>query len=161
APKVGGDVVSDWNGTDWTQVPGSQLPATSGLFVTTVFDTLRGRSILLGERQCPTCPANDDTWEWDGTAWTGPMSGTPERLGAAMVYDAAQGAAVLFGGNDLSNLSLSETWVYRGDVLLGDIDANCEVDAADAAILVHALLGDTLPPAQLARADVNQDGAVD
>ncbi len=54
-----------------------------------------------------------DTWEWDGESWqlvatTGPSP----RLGHAMVFDAARGVVVLFGGND--GTFRNETWEWDG-----------------------------------------------
>jgi hypothetical protein len=40
------------------------------------------------------------TWTWNGTTWTKrhPAASPSARQGAAMAYDAATGAVVLFGG---------------------------------------------------------------
>jgi Dictyostelium (slime mold) repeat/Galactose oxidase, central domain len=60
----------------------------------------------------------DDTWEYDGTAWTRRVAdGDPSpglREGATMVYDVARERIVLFGGEDPSGALLDDTWEYDG-----------------------------------------------
>lgn len=56
----------------------------------------------------------DDTWTWDGDAWTEqhpPTSPLP-RYGAAMGYDATHHQVVMFGGN--GSTPGNETWTWSG-----------------------------------------------
>ena len=61
---------------------------------------------------------SDDTWEWNGTAWTFRASlipRPPERISHAMAYDSARGVTVLFGGRDGdNNIIFGDTWEYDG-----------------------------------------------
>jgi subtilase family serine protease len=67
--------------------------------------------------------ATQDTWEWDGAAWTevtpaGPRP--PARTGAALTYAASRGAVQLFGGNPTASAggfaapTLQDTWEWDG-----------------------------------------------
>ena len=55
-----------------------------------------------------------DTWEYAGGRWTQlPSSGGPSpRWGGSMVYDAADGTLVMFGGRD-DNGFFNDTWVFN------------------------------------------------
>jgi hypothetical protein len=49
----------------------------------------------------------NDTWEWDGSGWTRLAITGPYRFGHSMVYDAARGRMVVFGGADFWSVG---TW---------------------------------------------------
>jgi hypothetical protein len=73
------------------------------------YDSARGRTVLLG--------AGGETWEWDGTAWS--LRATALfgnfRAGQAMVYDAARGQVVMFGGeNTYQGILYGDTWTWDG-----------------------------------------------
>lgn len=54
-----------------------------------------------------------DTWEWDGSTWAHRASDGPlPRCCHKMVYDAARGVVVLFGGWNGTNLG--DTWEWDG-----------------------------------------------
>jgi hypothetical protein len=55
-----------------------------------------------------------DTWTWDGAAWTEqhPVHSPDPREGFSLVYDAATGQVVLFGG--ATDLLLNDTWTWDG-----------------------------------------------
>ena len=77
------------------------------------YDSIRKRVVLFGG----VGPANaryDDTWEWDGTAWSrqDPLVSPPARFGGAMAFDPTTGRIVLFGG--LGGSALADTWEYLG-----------------------------------------------
>jgi hypothetical protein len=93
---------------------------------TMAYDSARGVTVLFGGAQ----GGNDgiehyfeDTWEYDGTAWTdvSPATGTagidwPEaRRQHAMVYDSANGVMVLFGGgSDNGSNMYNDVWEWNG-----------------------------------------------
>ena len=74
------------------------------------YDAARGVTVLFGGY-----PLNDETWEWDGTAWIRRVvSGPSARWGHSMAYDVNRGVIVLFGGYG-NNLTYSdETWEWNG-----------------------------------------------
>ncbi len=61
-------------------------------------------------------PLRGDTWEFDGTTWTEVTTAVPPgtRHGHSMVYDAARGVVVLFGGADAAAVHLGDTWEFDG-----------------------------------------------
>ena len=89
------------------------------------FDTTRGELVAFGglgdPGQCNPC---NETWVWEDGAWfkQDPLHLPPPRTGAAMAYDPAHGAIVLFGGpsatTDTSGnydyKDLNDTWVWDG-----------------------------------------------
>jgi Kelch motif len=55
----------------------------------------------------------NDTWEWNGTSWSLRAStGPPPRYDASMVYDAQQGAIMLFGG--WNGNAFGDLWKWNG-----------------------------------------------
>ncbi len=77
-------------------------------------DSARGVTVLFGGCASSAGPWFDDTWEWDGSAWTcaaAPVS-PPARSYAAAAYDARRGVTVLFGG--LGEGVLGDTWLWDG-----------------------------------------------
>ena len=59
-------------------------------------------------------PARPDTWEWDGARWTQhAVDGPGLREAAGLVYDAARGHSVLFGGAVGLELA-GDTWAWDG-----------------------------------------------
>ncbi|MFO0973845.1 MAG: hypothetical protein U1A27_10460 [Phycisphaerae bacterium] len=75
------------------------------------YDSVRNRMVLFGGlvggiRQ-------NDTWEWDGTAWQFRGNGGPSaRFYHAMAYDPVRQRTVLFGGLDVS--FRRDTWEWDG-----------------------------------------------
>lgn len=53
---------------------------------------------------------NDETWEWDGAAWTQVVvaASPPGRVGHGMVYEAAWQRVLVFGGDYFHG----DTWLY-------------------------------------------------
>jgi hypothetical protein len=58
----------------------------------------------------------NDTWTWNGTAWTQqfPASIPSPREQAVGAYDALLGSVVLFGGVDGPGGELNDTWIWTG-----------------------------------------------
>lgn len=108
----------EWDGTTWRQLspvlrPG---PRHGSLMI---YDDVRQRSVLTGgftDGQWQTTGA--DVWEWDGTAWTqiAAPSHPRWRNRAALAYDGARNAVVLFGGGLTvePNSDFDDTWEWRG-----------------------------------------------
>jgi len=79
-----------------------------------VYDSTHNQDVLFGGTSGQTGAALNDTWTWDGTAWTqqSPTTSPPVRYSATMAYLPGVGV-VLFGGDNGSGTSLSDTWVYN------------------------------------------------
>ena len=79
------------------------------------YDAAREVTVLFGGSQFSN-RWNDDTWEWNGTAWTQRLvTGPAPRFAHEMTYDAARGVTVLFGG-ELRRLPghADDTWEWNG-----------------------------------------------
>ena len=117
---LGGTTRNDtwvWNGSTWAQ----RTPATSpsARFSHAMsFDSTRGEVVVFGGAagvagglgDQPT----DDTWVWNGTAWTQRMVATrpSPRSGTGMVFDSDRAETVLFGGGPTT--VVNDTWVWNG-----------------------------------------------
>jgi hypothetical protein len=107
----------EWDGVagTWTDrtMPGTKPQARNGHAM--VFDTVRGRTVVFGGAS--GSERLQDTWEWDGVSgtWTDrtPAGAKPERRkDHVMVFDTAQGKAVMFGGDTF--MTPEETWEWDG-----------------------------------------------
>jgi hypothetical protein len=119
----------EWDGTHWTQkctaaaCSGTAPPAR--IAPSMAFDGKNGRTVLFGGDTASQQDAND-TWLWDGTAWTPVCNKLPSctlppaRNYAAMSYDSARSRTVLFGGYQWSGgacpspMLLQDTWEWDG-----------------------------------------------
>ncbi len=102
--RAGNDSWDKWN--DHGEEPVGQEGAAMA------YDSARGRMLLFGGFNGSA--TTNETWEWDGTAWTqlNPVTRPSARSGHAMAYDSARGKVVLFGGAVES--SNDETWEWSG-----------------------------------------------
>jgi hypothetical protein len=101
----------------WLQLsPPTSPPPRSGAGF--AYDPITKTAVLFGGN-----PGNfvylDDTWTWDGTTWTQqfpPVSPSARAFNSEqMVFDAATGTVVLFGGFANGGSSfLGDTWVWDG-----------------------------------------------
>jgi hypothetical protein len=102
-----------WNGEAWTQLADSgPSPRFSHAMA---FDPGRNRTVLFGGISSVNQEGGpsvlQDTWEFDGEAWTQQEDGGPPgRGGHAMAYDLLAGRVVLFGGNPARD----DTWAWDG-----------------------------------------------
>jgi hypothetical protein len=126
-----------------------------------VYHVARGVTVLVGGL---IQPSDNETWEWDGIAWTlSPAAGPTRRGHGFMVYDGSRQRAVLFGGQ--SGSYLNETWEYMNPIP-GDIDLDGDVDLNDFATFAGCfLLTEPVPglcePDEFAASDMSGDGHVD
>ena len=106
----------EWDGVSWSQVCNANpcnltLPPprqSQGM----VWSPLSGKILMFGGTSSPTY--YQDTWEYDGVAWTprSPATLPPQRSCAeALTWDAAHNVAVLFGGSNGANLG--DTWIWN------------------------------------------------
>jgi hypothetical protein len=107
-----------WNSVKWslaTLGPADRTGASE------VYDPLHHQVILFGGDAGPghASRAMNDTWAWDGISWTQfhPATSPPARANASMVFDAATGTILLFGGGSFccyNPAPLNDTWVWDG-----------------------------------------------
>ncbi|MFG0320573.1 MAG: protein kinase [Planctomycetota bacterium JB042] len=79
-----------------------------------------GSILLFGGAPTRDGPLLNDTWVWDGAAWTRrePRHAPPVRTGHALTFDPVRGRAVLFGGNASPHGTIayhSDTWEWDGE----------------------------------------------
>ena len=78
------------------------------------YDAVRDVTVMFGGESSGGCL--QATWLWDRTSWQHAATTTmpPARQKAAMVFDAARGVVLLFGGVDDNNVMRNDTWQYDG-----------------------------------------------
>ena len=113
----GGQGVSGPFGDTWTYVNGAWTQRAGGpparLGAAMAHDVARARTVLFGGG--PFFGAYfDDTWEWDGSAWTqlSPATRPNGRLLAGMASDLVGGGVVLVGGSDTQ--AYADAWRWNG-----------------------------------------------
>lgn len=111
----------EWDGTTWTSVATASAPSES-YRSSMCFDPIRNVCVLTGGTSLFGAP-DQSTWEYDGVDWTnvtatvGPApSATPGLgvMGAAMAFDLATGASVLYGGRTPNGTFSTDTFAYDG-----------------------------------------------
>jgi hypothetical protein len=84
------------------------------LFSAVAKDSRRGRVVVHGGTLAPGISDNQ-TWEFDGAAWTQLATGGPGDVHAAGMADLGDGRVLLFGGYSFTSGSFSSiTWVWNG-----------------------------------------------
>jgi hypothetical protein len=106
-----------WNGTNWTELAAGGGPAARNNHGM-AYDGARKKVVLFGGGVTFVGVIFNDTWEWDGTAWSQrfPVSAPSVRAEVGMVYDGAHARTVLFGGTDGISKSFGDTWTWDGTV---------------------------------------------
>ncbi|MEZ4399536.1 MAG: hypothetical protein R3B06_05940 [Kofleriaceae bacterium] len=100
-----------WNGA-WSRLtngpPGQVFQAELA------YDQGRRQFVMFGGRRLSTPSALDETWLFDGTTWAQHVGGAvpPGRAKEVLVYDAARGQTVMFGG--IGDTPLGDTWIFDG-----------------------------------------------
>ena len=117
----GGDGATDYNDTwlwtdHWTMLTiASPPPIRAGAGM--AYDAATGNIVMFGGRNDSTGAVLNDTWTFDGTAWTQLFPGNPPPGRAfdvpGMVYDAAAGNIVFFGGAGFG-VYFDDTWTWNG-----------------------------------------------
>ena len=115
-----------WDGatSTWTEMDTSGLPTPSPRQSHRMaYDIERGKVVLVGGSTVVfDFVPPQDTWEWDGAAWTQVSIDGPEARGEhAMVYDPDRQRTILFGGlgaaaDTPGNVRLSDTWAWDGTI---------------------------------------------
>ncbi|MEB2322151.1 MAG: hypothetical protein OZ921_06535 [Sorangiineae bacterium] len=106
----------EWGGSAWVDVTLLGPRPSARALPAMAYDGVHRRAVLFGGQN--NSGKLGDTWEWDGLTktWTAaaPASKPSARGGHAMVFDAARGTVVLFGGVDANNQFLADTWEWDG-----------------------------------------------
>lgn len=97
--------------------PGNTDPVlTPRSGVVMAYDEARHQTVLFGGATVDGL--SNETWVWNGTAWSrAAESGPPGRIGAGMVYDASRQRIVLYGGRTSGQQGAtvySDTWEWDG-----------------------------------------------
>jgi hypothetical protein len=105
----------EWDGAAWTKLA---VSGPSGrMSQAMVYDARRGRTVVFGGMtgQPGSRPTLlNDTWEFDGRAWSQiAIEGPSPRHGAAVAYDSKRGLVMLFGGYAGETLA-ADTWSFDG-----------------------------------------------
>lgn len=102
-----------WNGSAWVLLNSSGPPRAQNPAM--AFDSARDRLVVYGGFSTAASPFPPEVWEWDGTAWSTVLAAAPVvgRYQHGMVYDAAIGRIVMFGGIN-GYLPLNDTWLWDG-----------------------------------------------
>lgn len=113
----------EWDGAEWTWL--TDFGPSSRILHAMSYDQARDAVVLFGgyaRREDGEFGLSDETWEWDGGAWSLASSrGPSKRFKHAMAYDTAREVTMLFGGVSRSTAN-GETWEWdgRGWTLVSD-----------------------------------------
>jgi hypothetical protein len=102
-----------------------------------VYDAGMGMALLFGGAAATPVGNLNDTWAWNGQTWLTlhPSTSPLPRNTASIVYDAATGQALLFGGVSDSGNSLGDTWAWDGHTWTQLHPANSPVARDDTAMV--------------------------
>lgn len=106
-----------WDGQTWIdRTPSGTLPAGREKLAA-AYDRRRDRVVVNGG--VITTKGLQDTWEWDGTAWSRYAGAVqpPGRFAHAMAFDEQRGVTLLFGGMTEMGTAgqlLADTWLFTG-----------------------------------------------
>jgi len=109
----------EWDGSNWKNVSPSAGSPQERAYPAVAHDRARRRIVLFGgQGVASSLTSFNDTWEWNGNAWTRcwPTTSPSPRSAHAMAWDAARHRTVLFGGlgGPPANAYLSDTWEWDG-----------------------------------------------
>lgn len=109
----------EWDGNSWTKRdvagPGGRRAHTF------TFDSARGNAVLYGGLRQNLSNGqpivSNDTWIWNGTAWSQSAAIGPQALySGASAFDSARGMMVLYGGrlSTTNSGTTNQTWEWNG-----------------------------------------------
>ena len=105
----------EWDGSTWSRVT-PVLSPLARVRHAMAYDAARGRIVMFGGENFFTSARLDDTWEWDGVAWTQatPAAHPDRRIEHALAYDAVRQVVVLFSGMGYDGRYRTDTWEWDG-----------------------------------------------
>jgi hypothetical protein len=102
-----------WDGTVWSLLSANTDGPVWRNWPAVAYDSARDVLVIHGGLQ--TGKNFDETWEWDGAAWTSFTGDGPgAREGALLAYDAAREKTILFGGSSPDLAIHGDTWEWDG-----------------------------------------------
>ena len=111
--KENPNVIWGWNDTQWQRVTEGGPPGR--ILGGVAYDEKRNVLVLYGGRPIALGKCSQETWEWDGQAWTRKEVKPPTACDhVKMVYDSGSGESILFSGLDPSENAVNETWSWNG-----------------------------------------------
>ncbi|MCA8951026.1 MAG: hypothetical protein KDE27_16090 [Planctomycetes bacterium] len=109
----------------WSTFAGASPPG--GFRAGLAFDSSRGRVVVFGGAISEFL-ATDETWEFDGNAWTRlfPTNSPSPRTAHSMAYDAWRHRLVMWGGTDFTfpTVFRNDTWEFDGTTWTQVVTAN-------------------------------------
>jgi cysteine-rich repeat protein len=138
-----------WTGVGWSSIPTFGGPSQRWRHGVAYDASARTLVLFGGQISSPVgvtavgFASAGDTWLWNGTSWTYVASSTVrKRAGHAMIYDAARGKVMLYGGErqDFGQETptvMSDTWEWDGNAW----SASCD-GCAPGARVDHAMAFD-------------------
>ena len=126
----------EWDGATWTQRTPKSAPSPRS-FAGLAWDDARGGAILFGggtvRKDAGDWTPLGETWRWDGDTWTRlTLAREPgPRTQHGMVYDAARGRVVVYGGQDAEG-ALDDAWAWDGAAWSATRQPRADTDAAMA-----------------------------
>lgn len=113
--------VFEWTGTEWKSFPDLKTKPQFRTFASMVYDPKLKKTVMYGGYAGNNF--RNDTWTWNGTAWTEVKSDkderVPNRAQMAMWYDPLQQKIVLYGGIGRGSVNervtrYSDMWAFNG-----------------------------------------------
>lgn len=108
-----GSTMWTYDGFAWTLWTPQVPPARTQFGA--AFDRVRNRLVVFGGDTAQATAAND-TWEWNGSAWTQIVPATTPlgRRDFAMTYDVVRQVCVLVGGDATAPTFFGDAWSWNG-----------------------------------------------
>lgn len=113
-----GPVMSDtweYDGSDWTEGPVAPASLYGRAWMGMAYDPGLARTVMFGGGNFFTDVYRNDTWEYDGLAWSPGPAAPPQlepRAYLGMVHDASRRVDVIVGGWDNRTPAFDDTWEY-------------------------------------------------
>jgi hypothetical protein len=115
-----------WDSTGWHNITPSHSPVPT-YWASMAYDPTLGGVVLFGggNNLTPAYEYTNETWLFSGGVWTQlhPTTSPEVRRSQQMVYDAAAGAIVMFGG-DNDTVYFNDTWTFSSGNWAEVSDAN-------------------------------------
>ncbi|HJR44589.1 MAG TPA: S8 family serine peptidase [Actinomycetota bacterium] len=104
-----------WDGARWRRIDLPKKP-TGRAFATMAYDPVRRETVLFGGLKDGSGGFLNDTWVWDGAAWTKrePTTAPAARVFASMSHEPGSDLTMLVGGTDVDNATLRDVWFWDG-----------------------------------------------